>query len=89
MRFGIMAMQIDSLVPSGLPAENVLAHIAGFDLASLSRSLAEKGFNPVELGSDLASLLPQTFRPSCHRTPGGSQGRVGSYLHRPPAVVVG
>ena len=63
MRFGIMAMQIDSLVPSGLPAEKVLAHIAGFDLAGLSRSLAEKGFNPVELGSDLASLLPQTFAP--------------------------
>jgi len=61
MRFGIMAMQIDSLVPSGLPPENLLAHIAGFDLANLSRSLAEKGFNPVELSSDLASLLPQTF----------------------------
>jgi sugar phosphate isomerase/epimerase len=63
MRFGIMAMQIDSLVPSGLPAEKVLAHIAGFNLAGLSRKLAEKGFNPVELGSDLASLLPQTFAP--------------------------
>jgi len=61
MRFGIMAMQIDSLVPSGLPPENLLAYIAGFDLAKLSRSLAEKGFNPVELSSDLASLLPQTF----------------------------
>ncbi len=42
MRFGIMALQIDSLVPTGLPAENVLAHIAGFDLASLSRTCPRK-----------------------------------------------
>jgi sugar phosphate isomerase/epimerase len=63
MRFGIMAMQIDSLVPRGMAAENILAHLAGFDLASLSRNLNEQGFHLIELGSDLASLLPQTFAP--------------------------
>jgi sugar phosphate isomerase/epimerase len=63
MRFGIMAMQIDSLIPSGVPAENILAHLASFDLASLSRDLHQQGFNLVELGNDLGSLIPQTFAP--------------------------
>lgn len=63
MRFGIMAMQIDALIPSGLPADQVLAHIAGFDHARLVRGLAENGFNPIELGGDLALFLPHTFHP--------------------------
>ncbi len=63
MRFGIMAMQIGSLIPPGLPAEGVLAHIVGFDHAALVRSLAGHGFNPIELGGDLALFIPQAFNP--------------------------
>jgi sugar phosphate isomerase/epimerase len=61
MRFGIIAMQVDKLVPANLPQEQVLAHIAGFDHASLVRELAELGFNPIELSGDLGFILPHTF----------------------------
>lgn len=63
MRFGIMAMQIDSLVPSGLPPERVMERLARFDHADLVRELAEHGFNPIELGGDLGMFLPQAYTP--------------------------
>ncbi len=64
MRFGIMAMQMAALVPSGLSRENALAHVAGFDHAALVRRLAAPGFNPIELGGDLVLFFPQAFAPA-------------------------
>ncbi len=61
MRFGIMAMQLEALVPQGVPAEQVMAGIAAFDHAGLAQSLAQKGFNPVELGGDLGMFLPNVY----------------------------
>ncbi|MBN2387063.1 MAG: sugar phosphate isomerase/epimerase [Anaerolineales bacterium] len=61
MRFGIMAMQLEALVPSGEPAEQVMANIMGFDHAGLVKSLFEKGFNPIELGGDLGMFLPHAY----------------------------
>jgi sugar phosphate isomerase/epimerase len=63
MRFGIMAMQLDALVPPGVPAEQIMASIMGFDHAGLARSLFGKGFNPVELGGDLGMFLPHAYSP--------------------------
>jgi len=63
MRFGIMAMQVDALIPSGLSPQEVLAHVAGFDHASLVRRLASSGFTLVELGGDLNLFFPQAFTP--------------------------
>lgn len=63
MRFGIMSMQIHSLVPAGMSPQDMMGHIAGFDHAELVRSLAEEGFNPIELGGDLSLFLPHTFSP--------------------------
>jgi sugar phosphate isomerase/epimerase len=64
MRFGIMAMQISSLVPSGLSPEGMMAHISGFDHAKLVQGLAAHGFNPIELGGDLVLFFPQAFGPA-------------------------
>jgi sugar phosphate isomerase/epimerase len=64
MRFGIMGMQIDALVPPDLPPEQIMASITGFDHAGLARSLSEHGFNPIELGGDLGMFLPHTFNPA-------------------------
>ncbi len=64
MRFGIMALQIDALVPQGLPPQQVMAHIAGFEHAGLVRGLAEHGFKLIELGGDLSLFLPHTFAPA-------------------------
>ncbi len=61
MRFGIMAMQLEALVPPGLPAEQIMAGIMSFDHAGLAKGLAEKGFNPIELGGDLGMFIPNVY----------------------------
>lgn len=61
MRFGIMAMQINALIPPNLPAEQVFSHISQFNHAKLVRGLAGKGFHLIELGGDLSIFLPHTF----------------------------
>ena len=63
MRFGIMAMQLEALVPQGVPAEQVMPNLMNFDHAGLARSLFEAGFNPVELGGDLGMFLPNVYSP--------------------------
>lgn len=63
MRFGIIAMQLNLLIPPNLPPDQVAAHIAGFDHAGLVRGLAEEGFKLIELGGDLSIFLPPTFSP--------------------------
>ena len=63
MRFGIMTMQREVLIPSGMSGEEVMAYIATFDHADLARRLASHGFNPIELGGDMPLFLPQTLAP--------------------------
>ncbi|HSV85878.1 MAG TPA: cobamide remodeling phosphodiesterase CbiR, partial [Levilinea sp.] len=62
MRFGIMAMQLPMLVPSG-PPEQVIAQIAQFDHAGLVRRIHQQGFNLIELGGDLVLFMPHTYAP--------------------------
>ena len=67
MRFGIMTMQLDALIPSGATSaspQNAMAQISQFDFSLLVRQLASRGFNPIELGGDLAMFMPQTFAPA-------------------------
>lgn len=64
MRFGIMAMQIDSLIPPGLSSSGVLAHIGNFSHAKMVREIAAHGFKLIELGGDLTVFLPHTFTPT-------------------------
>jgi sugar phosphate isomerase/epimerase len=63
VRFGIMAMQLEALIPADIPAEQVMARISGFDHAGLAKSLFDQGFNPIELGGDLGMFLPQAYSP--------------------------
>jgi sugar phosphate isomerase/epimerase len=63
MRFGIMTMQMQALIPSDASPEDVLAHLGGLNLAALVRSLAEAGFTTIELGGDLSLFFPNTFGP--------------------------
>lgn len=64
MRFGIMAMQIESLIPAGQPVDQILASLAGFDHSRLVRGLARHGFRLIELGGDLGLFFPQAFSPA-------------------------
>ena len=61
MRFGVMAMQIEALVPPGLSAENVVAHLGGFDHAEHVRRIAARGFKTIELGGDMTLFFPHSF----------------------------
>lgn len=63
MRFGIMAMQIEALIPAGLSPEKALAQISTFDQVELVRQLSALGFQLIELGGDLGTLLPHTYTP--------------------------
>lgn len=63
MRFGIMTMQLEALVPSGVPADQVMANILSFDHAGLAKRLFDGGFNPIELGGDLGMFLPHAYQP--------------------------
>ncbi|KAF0110050.1 MAG: hypothetical protein FD147_1925 [Chloroflexi bacterium] len=61
MRFGIMAMQMDALIPQGKSPQEIMANLAAFDHADLVRGIADKGFNLIELGGDLVLFFPQTY----------------------------
>jgi hypothetical protein len=61
MRFGIMAMQLEALVPQGVSAEQIILNIMNFDHAGLAKNLFDLGFNPVELGGDLGMFLPNVY----------------------------
>jgi sugar phosphate isomerase/epimerase len=63
MRFGIETLQKEALIPVGMPAHEVIAHIAAFDHAALSRQFFERGFNPIELSGDMVLFLPHSFAP--------------------------
>jgi sugar phosphate isomerase/epimerase len=63
MRFGIMAMQLDALIPSHLAPNEIASHIISFSQVDLVKRLHAPGFNPIEIGGDLAMFLPHTFAP--------------------------
>jgi sugar phosphate isomerase/epimerase len=63
MRFGIMTMQRNALIPAGLSAQETLAYIASLDHAGLARRLFSLGFDPIELGGDMPLFLPHTLAP--------------------------
>jgi sugar phosphate isomerase/epimerase len=63
MRFGIMAMQMDYLIPAELPREGPLAFLSQFDPVEPVRRLAEGGFDLIEIGGDMAVFFPHAFAP--------------------------
>lgn len=62
MRFGIMALQLEALIPSGASAERLLAQLTAFDHAGLIEQLADHGFKTIELNTDLSLFLPHLFQ---------------------------
>jgi len=61
MRFGIMAMQMDLLVPAVATPAEAAAYLAGFNHAGLVRTLYQHGFTLIELGGDLGMFFPHSF----------------------------
>jgi sugar phosphate isomerase/epimerase len=63
MRFGILTMQKNKLVPSTMPAEGIESYLYTFDHAALAAKLAGLGFSPIELGGDMVLFFPNAFSP--------------------------
>jgi sugar phosphate isomerase/epimerase len=77
MRFGIMAMQLEALIPSRRPPEEILQHIAAFDHIRLIQQIVEQGFDLIELGGDLTVFLPQSFSPATVEALAGLKEQLG------------
>lgn len=60
-RFGIMEMQMKSLLPDG--EGDVMAKLAGLTHHGLAGSLADEGFDLIELGGDLVLFFPHFYTP--------------------------
>ncbi|MEW6180504.1 MAG: cobamide remodeling phosphodiesterase CbiR [Chloroflexota bacterium] len=63
MRFGIMAMQMEAVLPPVSSPQEALHHAAAFSHAALIRRLHAAGFSLIELGGDLGMWFPHTFAP--------------------------
>ncbi|MFN2165352.1 MAG: cobamide remodeling phosphodiesterase CbiR [Anaerolineae bacterium] len=63
MRFGIMTLQQDTLIPAGEEMQRALARIAALDHAQIAAHLFDQGFDVLELSGDLALFVPHTFAP--------------------------
>jgi sugar phosphate isomerase/epimerase len=63
MRFGIMTMQREALIPAGMSIEEAMAYLVTLDHAGLARRLFDRGFDPIEIGGDMPLLLPHTLDP--------------------------
>jgi sugar phosphate isomerase/epimerase len=61
MRFGIIAMQVNALIPPGLATQETYQRLADFDQVEVVRGLVSQGFNLIEIGIDLGIFLPHTF----------------------------
>ena len=61
MRFGIITMQREALVPLGMSRDGAMAYLATLDHAALARELHAKGFDPIEVGGDMPLFLPHTL----------------------------
>jgi sugar phosphate isomerase/epimerase len=77
MRFGIMAMQIDALIPPPEALKDPMAFILGFDHAGLIRQIHSQGFNLVELGGDLTLFFPQSYGPAAIQKLAGLKKELG------------
>lgn len=64
MRFGIMSMQMEALIPHAENAQDVMAQVANFDHASLVRKIHAAGFNQIELGGDMGLWFPTSYSPA-------------------------
>lgn len=90
MHFGIMAMQMDALIPPGLSPDNAQTYLATFDHARIVRNLAAPGFHLIELGRNLSLFFPQTFSPAAINILANLQERrrLTSTAHLPRQSVV-
>ncbi len=62
MRYGIMEMQMDQLIPADVAPKKAVDYILSFDRGHLIRKLANAGFTLIELGGDLSLFFKNAYR---------------------------
>jgi len=61
MRFGIMEMQLDRLLPADLTGSDAIDQILRFDRNQLVENLTREGFTTIELGGDLGLFFSTAY----------------------------
>lgn len=61
MRFGIMEMQLNRLVPTDMKGSSAVDQILNFDRAKLVGGLTQAGFSLIELGGDLGLFFRNAY----------------------------
>lgn len=64
MRFGIMTLQKEMLIPSHLSPAEAAAHVASLDHAKVAEGLCSSGFDLLELSGDMALFVPHSYSPA-------------------------
>ncbi len=64
MRFGIKSAQTSAIMPQGQVPVDIQKYIDEFDYVALVESVADRDFNLLELGGDVASFFPKAFSPA-------------------------
>jgi len=62
MRFGLMEMQLNRLVPPKVDPKEAINRILNFDRGQHVRGLAQEGFSLIELGGDLSLFFPSAYQ---------------------------
>ena len=63
MKIGIMAIQINEIIPTDIAPDQIMSHIVNFDQLDLVQRLSDHGFKWIELGGDLSLFMPNSFSP--------------------------
>jgi len=58
IKFGIMSLQVDSIIPNHLSGDELFGYISTISQAAMVRRLYEHGFQAIELSGDLGVFLP-------------------------------
>ena len=64
MRFGVKSAQTSAMIPKDRVPNDIQKYITEFDYVGLVESIAERGFNLLELGGDVALFFPHCFSPA-------------------------
>jgi sugar phosphate isomerase/epimerase len=61
MRFGVHTFQLEKIIPTDSPAEEIVSNVMNHNPANIVRELHGHGFQLAELSLDLQMFLPHTF----------------------------
>ena len=58
MRFGVITLQLNSLIPQNMSSEELLNHLMDYEYSNSIEQLVNAGFSLIKLSGDLALFCP-------------------------------